>query len=184
MPTPPPAATGQPVLPIPSQPPDGVDPEHWARLCTADAVRGYTPGPLPHVVRATIEGLLRPACAEQHSRVAEVIETADRQGDTYAQTWLWLREEWGIRERLFAIEFTTPAEDSVTLTENRSGDFTLTVTQDDADPGAGHVSITVPAKKIYDLAAAVSIHASPVHRTADQNTCAGSGTGTDRTENT
>lgn len=148
------------------QMPKWVDPTHWAQLTTADSVRTYTPGSgMPLHVRSTIEGLIRPACRANNARVQEVVETALRDDILFTEAWLRLRAEWYVRERLLHIEFTTDDGDEVALNERRDGNFTLSVTAHDRDDDdIGHATITLPAQKVYELAAAVSDHVSPVPR--------------------
>lgn len=169
-------APGQPALHLPDTP-EGVDPTTWARLSTADLIRAYigVSGPpsrtLPLHARTTIETLIAEVCEGNRARAEEVIATGLNEGIQFTDAWLRLRDEWHIRERLFDTEVTNnETDETLTVAERRDGDFTLSVSTPAHDSDGGYATMTVPARKMYELAAAVSRHHTPVPRTAQPET--------------
>lgn len=162
-------ASGQPAPHLPTDPPEDVDPTAWARLSTADLVRTYigVPGPpsraLPLHARTTIETLIVEVCEGNRARADEVVSTGLNEDILFTEAWLRLRYEWHVRERLLSIEITNEETDeTLTVAERRDGGFTLSVSTPAHDSDGGYATMTVPARKMYRLAAAVNRHNSPV----------------------
>lgn len=138
--------------------PDGVDPDHWSALCTADAVLAHVEvrnAPGFHI-RATVEELVLPACGGSHTRRNQLVHTALFSDVSVTQTWLTLREEWAAADRQatdsqllrVTLAGVKPA-DKVRLVECRDGDYELWMIKGGSQCGV--TKMIVPCGEIASL---------------------------------
>lgn len=163
-----------PVMPEPRPVPEGVDPDHWWRLRTADALIMQTgdiaePSARNRVVvtrhvRATLVDLLRPVCGNHDRRTDDLIAAALRTNEPVTDAWQRLTAEWSMADRLFHAKITVPETgDELTVTERGDGWFQVGVMEGgNRDPATRYAEAILPPTLMAQLTTRYATHTSPV----------------------